>query len=81
MMKPTVVHLTTIYKLGHQRLRVQTGLHAKSIASVQEVPMEVPDYTDGVLTRVTIFSGESFMVTEEYSAVMKQWEEALGDED
>lgn len=76
-MPPQLVKGTVIYKIGHQRLKVPITLIATSIIRAEEVPMEIPDYADGALTRLELMTGESIMLSDSYAEWVESWEKAL----
>jgi hypothetical protein len=50
---------------------------ARNIARIEAVPPELPEYADGVLTRIQFPHGEYVYVREPYEDVITAWEATL----
>ncbi len=72
-----LLHVTTAYKMGHQRFTCSAAVLGRSINYVEEVPSEVPEYSDGMLTRIQLSPGGMLYVTEPYQAVVEAWDASL----
>ena len=74
------IECTASYKMGHTFLKCRTTLAVRNINYIQEVPPEVPEYTDGINTRVALPTGEHLLVLETFDVVSKAYVDAMDTE-
>jgi len=75
-----LLQATAHYKTGgHQTFRVRITLIGRNINCIEEVPLETPEYLDGVLCRLELPNGRWVLLTDKYQDVIDAWHQTLED--
>jgi hypothetical protein len=74
-----LLSITTVYKMGHQKLKSSMSIIGRNVVYIERVPEEVPEYSDGALTRVQVSSGQAFFCADTYDDLIARWEGTLGE--
>ena len=72
-----LVEATVVYKMGHQVFKAKMAIIGRNVQAIEEVPMEVPEYTDGALSRIRFPNGEGLFVADPYDTLKEKWIESL----
>lgn len=72
-----IIKTKSRYKMGHTLMTCNVAIIARNIIRIEEVPMEVPDYQDGCLSRIQLSTGESLYSIELHDVLIERWEAAV----
>lgn len=65
------------YKMGHTSLKTRATINPRSVQRIEEVPEELPEYSDGILCTVRFITGDHMYTSESYETVKDKWLKAL----
>lgn len=74
------IEFTVQYKMGHTFLKCKTTMVARNVQYIQDVPPEIPEYTEGVNSLVAMPTGERLMCNDQYDDLSKTYAEAMESE-
>lgn len=72
-----LLHVTLMYKMGHSMFKVKGAIQAKTIVAIEQVPEEMPEYADGMMSRLRLLAGEILMVADPYDNLVIEWNSLL----
>lgn len=76
-MTNNLFHFTSIYKMGHQLMKVPSCVIGRNVIQLEQVPAEVPEYADGMMTRIFMSDGRAFFAVEQYDDLKQAWDATL----
>lgn len=68
------------YRTGIGYITCRTTVSVKAVLYVQEIPMETPEYQDGMVSTIATVMGERLYSTESYEDLSARYNEQIKDE-
>ncbi len=72
-----IIELTAKYKMGHQVFAVPMSIIGRNIVRIEKILEEVPEFTDGFLSRAQLSTGETVFLGNSYDEAVKLWHDSL----
>lgn len=76
-----IIECTAQYKIGHQHVKVPMVILSRNIIRIEKLAEEIPEFLEGINTRLQIFTGEFVPILEKYDDVRAAYIESLKDWD
>ena len=72
-----ILEVTACYKMGHQTLVVPVAIIARNINRIEKMPEEMPEFAEGINTRIQLPLGDWIPYGDKYEHVIDRWHTCL----